>query len=154
MFFTPAECSVRGSATCHRQKLPHNHKACILHIPLFTLTLRFFQTNGEMKGLFPKIITISEENRLEFVIDEKMLQKHATTVMEGLGAAVESLNNPYVLDNVLKAVGQTHARRQVKPIMLKVGVNRLNLITWPDRRKVISARPIRLTTCQSKSHLS
>ncbi|XP_064600732.1 cytoglobin-1-like [Liolophura sinensis] len=80
---------------------------------------RFFQTNAEMKGLFPKIITISEENRLEFVIDEKMLQKHATTVMEGLGAAVESLNNPYVLDNVLKAVGQTHARRQVKPIMLK-----------------------------------
>lgn len=73
-----------------------------------------------MKTLFPKIVSINEENQLEYVIDQKMLQKHATTVLEGLGAAVESLDDPYVLDNVLKALGQTHARRQIKPIMLKV----------------------------------
>ncbi|XP_064603483.1 neuroglobin-like [Liolophura sinensis] len=80
---------------------------------------RFFKTNPDMKTLFPKIVSINEENQLEYVIDQKMLQKHATTVLEGLGAAVESLDDPYVLDNVLKALGQTHARRQIKPIMLK-----------------------------------
>ena len=75
-----------------------------------------------MKGLFPKIVKMNNDNKLEWDIDREMLQKHAVTVMEGLGAAVESLDESDFLNSVLISIGQTHIQRQVKPYMLKVSI--------------------------------
>ncbi|KAK7105144.1 hypothetical protein V1264_019744 [Littorina saxatilis] len=69
--------------------------------------------------LFPKIIRLNEVSQLEWYVDRDMLQKHAVTVMEGLGAAVESLEDSYFLNGVLIALGQTHAKRNMKAAMLK-----------------------------------
>ena len=73
-----------------------------------------------MKSVFPKIVQMNNENKLECDIDREMLQKHAITVMEGLGAAVESLDDSDFLNSVLVSIGQTHIQRHVKPQMLKV----------------------------------
>ena len=70
--------------------------------------------------LFPKIIRLNEVSQLEWYVDRDMLKKHAVTVMEGLGAAVESLEDSHFLNGVLIALGQTHAKRNMKPTMLKV----------------------------------
>ncbi|KAJ8308064.1 hypothetical protein KUTeg_012938 [Tegillarca granosa] len=80
---------------------------------------RFFETEPELKSIFPKIVRMNSENKLEWDIDKEMLQKHAVTVMEGLGAAVESLEDSDFLNSVLISMGQTHVKRQVKPQMLK-----------------------------------
>lgn len=74
-----------------------------------------------MKSLFPKIVQMNNDNKLECNIDKEMLQRHAVTVMEGLGAAVESLDDSHFLNGVLISIGQTHVHRHVKPQMLKVG---------------------------------
>ena len=63
---------------------------------------------------------MNNENQLEWEIDKDMLQKHAVSVMEGLGAAVESLDESGFLNNVLISIGQTHVKRHIKPQMLKV----------------------------------
>ncbi|KAK3604697.1 hypothetical protein CHS0354_008255 [Potamilus streckersoni] len=81
--------------------------------------LRFFEKEPELKTLFPKIIQMNNENKLEWEIDKEMLQKHAVTVMEGLGAAVESLHDSDFLNSVLISIGQTHIKRHVKPSMLR-----------------------------------
>ncbi|XP_041351045.1 neuroglobin-like [Gigantopelta aegis] len=81
--------------------------------------LKFFQTEPEMKSLFPKIIKMNESNQLEWDIDNEMLTKHAVTVLEGLGAAVENLDDSDFLNSVLISIGQTHVKRNVKPQMLK-----------------------------------
>ncbi|XP_060590010.1 neuroglobin-like isoform X2 [Ruditapes philippinarum] len=80
---------------------------------------RFFETEPNMKSLFPKIVQMNQDNKLECNIDRDMLQKHAVTVLEGLGAAVESLDDSQFLNGVLIAIGQTHVQREVKPQMLK-----------------------------------
>ncbi|XP_045172408.2 neuroglobin-1-like isoform X3 [Mercenaria mercenaria] len=81
--------------------------------------IRFFETEPSMKSLFPKIVQMNQDNKLECNIDRDMLQKHAVTVLEGLGAAVESLDDSHFLNGVLIAIGQTHVQREVKPHMLK-----------------------------------
>ncbi|XP_060590011.1 neuroglobin-1-like isoform X3 [Ruditapes philippinarum] len=81
--------------------------------------IRFFETEPNMKSLFPKIVQMNQDNKLECNIDRDMLQKHAVTVLEGLGAAVESLDDSQFLNGVLIAIGQTHVQREVKPQMLK-----------------------------------
>ena len=63
---------------------------------------------------------LNEVSQLEMDVDRDMLQRHAVTVMEGLGAAVESLEDSDFLNSVLISIGQTHVRRNVKPQMLKV----------------------------------
>ena len=73
-----------------------------------------------MKALFPKIVQMNSDNKLEHNIDKEMLQRHAVTVMEGLGAAVESLDDSHFLNGVLISIGQTHVYRDVKPQMLRV----------------------------------
>ncbi|XP_052239969.1 neuroglobin-like [Dreissena polymorpha] len=80
---------------------------------------RLFETEPQMKTMFPKIVQINHENKLETNIDREMLARHAVTVMEGLGAAVESLDDSRFLNGVLVSIGQTHVHRQVKPHMLK-----------------------------------
>lgn len=65
---------------------------------------------------------MNNENQLEWEIDKDMLQKHAISVMEGLGAAVESLDESDFLNNVMVSIGQTHVKRHIKPQMLKVSL--------------------------------
>ncbi|KAL8583847.1 hypothetical protein ACOMHN_040316 [Nucella lapillus] len=78
-----------------------------------------FETEPDLKRLFPKIVRLNEVSQLEMDADKDMLQRHAVTVMEGLGAAVESLEDSDFLNSVLISIGQTHVRRNVKPQMLK-----------------------------------
>ena len=73
-----------------------------------------------MKSFFPKIVRMNNDNELEWDVDREKLQKHAQRVMEGLGAAVESLDDSDFLNRVLISVGQTHSHRQIKAHMLKV----------------------------------
>lgn len=73
-----------------------------------------------MKSLFPKIVQMNQDNKLECNIDREMLQRHAVTVLQGLGAAVENLDDSHFLNPVLISIGQTHVHRDVKPQMLKV----------------------------------
>ncbi|KAK7507109.1 hypothetical protein BaRGS_00001960 [Batillaria attramentaria] len=80
---------------------------------------RLFETEPDLKRLFPKIVRLNEVSQLEMDVDRDMLQRHAVTVMEGLGAAVESLEDSDFLNSVLVSIGQTHVRRNVKPQMLK-----------------------------------
>ena len=87
----------------------------------YFIFLRFFETEPDMKALFPKIVQINNENKLEWAIDREMLRKHAVTAMEGLGAAVESLDDCDFLNGVLISIGQAHFHRNVRPSMLKVG---------------------------------
>ena len=82
---------------------------------------RFFESEPDLKSLFPKIVKMNNENQLEYDIDKEMLQRHAVTVLEGLGAAVESLEESDFLNSVLISIGQTHVQRHVKPNMLRVG---------------------------------
>ncbi|CAL1526879.1 unnamed protein product [Lymnaea stagnalis] len=84
-----------------------------------TVFLHFFETEPDLKMLFPKMIRMNESNQLEWDVDRDMLQKHAVTVMEGLGAAVETLHDSQLLNAVLIALGQTHDKRNIKPCMLK-----------------------------------
>ncbi|RUS81737.1 hypothetical protein EGW08_010491 [Elysia chlorotica] len=65
------------------------------------------------------MIRMNESNQLEWDVDKDMLQKHAVTVMEGLGAAVETLHDSHFLNTVLFALGQTHHKRNIRPCMLK-----------------------------------
>ncbi|CAG5129817.1 unnamed protein product [Candidula unifasciata] len=83
-----------------------------------TVFLHFFDKEPELKMLFPKMIRMNESNQLEWEVDKDMLQKHALTVMEGLGAAVETLQDSQLLNAVLIALGQTHDKRNIKPWML------------------------------------
>ncbi|XP_076464809.1 neuroglobin-like [Babylonia areolata] len=84
-----------------------------------TVFLRLFETEPDLKRLFPKIVQLNEVSQLEMAVDRDMLQRHAVTVMEGLGAAVEGLEDSLFLNSVLVSIGQTHVRRHVKPQMLK-----------------------------------
>uniref|UniRef100_A0A0B6YIN5 Globin n=1 Tax=Arion vulgaris TaxID=1028688 RepID=A0A0B6YIN5_9EUPU len=84
-----------------------------------TVFVKLFQTEPDLKRLFPKIVQMNEKNELEWEVDKDMLQRHAVTVMEGLGAAVESLDDSDFLNSVLVSIGQTHVRRSVKPQMLR-----------------------------------
>ena len=75
-----------------------------------------------MKAYFPKIVRMNNDNKLEWDVDREKLQKHARIDMEGLGAAIENLDDSDFLNSVLISVGQTHSHRQIKPQMLKVCV--------------------------------
>lgn len=79
----------------------------------------FFETRQEIKMYFPKIVRISESNQLEWDIDRNMLQQHGLTVMQGIGAAVENLDDSRFLNGILFTVGQSHVNRHIKPNMLK-----------------------------------
>ena len=103
-----------------------------IQFKIISTLFRFFETEPGLKSLFPKIVQMNSENQLEWDIDKDMLQKHAITVMEGLGAAVESLEESDFLNSVLISIGQTHIKRHVKPQMLKVNksVRKLLAIEW------------------------
>ena len=97
-----------------------------------------------MKTIFPKIVQMNKDNMLESKVDREMLQRHAVTVMEGLGAAVESLDDSRYLNTVLISIGQTHVQRNVKPAMLKV---------WQVCLRNIRARIVTIQ-CENKTYFS
>ncbi|XP_041351044.1 neuroglobin-like [Gigantopelta aegis] len=84
-----------------------------------TIFVNFFEMEPDLKSLFPKIVRMNDSSQLEWYMDKEMLQKHAVTVLEALGAAVESLEDSDFLNSVLISVGQTHFKRSIKPHMLK-----------------------------------
>lgn len=71
----------------------------------------------EFKKLFTEQMTVEDNDLL---VDEEKLRHHGNIVMEGLGAAVESLDDSVFLSNVLVTMGESHARHNVKPEMVIV----------------------------------
>ncbi|KAL5008329.1 hypothetical protein ScPMuIL_014229 [Solemya velum] len=65
-------------------------------------------------------------------IDPEKLRTHGTVVMQGLGAAVESLDDSVFLSNILIAVGDRHAKYNVNPEMIT--------LLWPSIRDVLKER--------------
>jgi hypothetical protein len=55
-------------------------------------------------------------------VDEEKLRNHGNIVMEGLGAAVESLDDSVFLSNVLVSMGASHVSHNVKPEMVIVSI--------------------------------
>jgi hypothetical protein len=51
-----------------------------------------------------------------------LTRNHGNIVMEGLGAAVESLDDSVFLSNVLVSMGASHASHNVKPEMVIVSI--------------------------------
>ncbi|CAC5426147.1 unnamed protein product [Mytilus coruscus] len=84
---------------------------------------RFFQMHPEFKKLFTEQMMV-EDNDLK--VNEEKLRHHGNIVMEGLGAAVESLDDSVFLSNVLVTMGESHARHNVKPEMV--------ILLWPAIR--------------------
>ncbi|XP_063418622.1 cytoglobin-1-like isoform X1 [Mytilus trossulus] len=84
---------------------------------------RFFQMHPEFKKLFTEQMTVEDNDLL---VDEEKLRHHGNIVMEGLGAAVESLDDSVFLSNVLVTMGESHARHNVKPEMV--------ILLWPAIR--------------------
>nr|KAG5714473.1 hypothetical protein BaRGS_006919 [Batillaria attramentaria] len=114
MQFWFMKASYRQSRVSGYQKISE-----LLLIESLLADKRLFETEPDLKRLFPKIVRLNEVSQLEMDVDRDMLQRHAVTVMEGLGAAVESLEDSDFLNSVLVSIGQTHVRRNVKPQMLK-----------------------------------
>ncbi|XP_063425413.1 cytoglobin-1-like isoform X2 [Mytilus trossulus] len=85
--------------------------------------IRFFQMHPEFKKLFTEQMTVEDNDLL---VDEEKLRHHGNIVMEGLGAAVESLDDSVFLSNVLVTMGESHARHNVKPEMV--------ILLWPAIR--------------------
>lgn len=56
----------------------------------------------------------------ELVLDEERLRAHSRIVMDGLGAAVESLEDSVILTNILIVMGERHAGYNVRPEMVSV----------------------------------
>ena len=77
---------------------------------------RLLQNEKSLRPLFLRLA----KDTLNFQLDERMLRRHATRVMEALGAAVESLDDSAALVPVLHSLGQTHSGYMVKPSMLPV----------------------------------
>ena len=73
----------------------------------------------ELKKLFSKQMMLEGD---ELTVDEEKLRHHGNIVMEGLGAAVESLDDSVFLSNVLVSMGESHARHHVKPEMVIVSI--------------------------------
>ncbi|KAK3087658.1 hypothetical protein FSP39_008833 [Pinctada imbricata] len=69
----------------------------------------------QLKKLFTSLMI---PNGQSYLIDEEKLRQHAVIVMEGLGAAVESLEDSIYLTNLLIAMGERHYNYKVRPDML------------------------------------
>ena len=70
-----------------------------------------------------------EDGEERFQVNEAELRRHALLVMDGIGLAVERLNDPDKLQQLLRAVGVRHYRAGVKPDML--GVRHVRVDFYP-----------------------
>ncbi|XP_052106725.1 cytoglobin-1-like [Mytilus californianus] len=84
---------------------------------------RFFQLHPEFKKLFTEQMMVEDD---DLKVNEEKLRHHGNIVMEGLGAAVESLDDSVFLSNVLVTMGESHARHNVKSEMV--------ILLWPAIR--------------------
>ena len=83
-----------------------------------------FVTDTALKSVFIRLTTAHagevDDEADDISIDDYMLKKHATVVMEALGAAVECLEDTSFLSGILVALGQIHAGYHVKSHYLPV----------------------------------
>lgn len=84
---------------------------------LFLIT-RLLESERELRKLFPKIVCYDNVER--FTVDEEHLRRHALLVMDGIGFAVECLDDVGKLDHFLKMVGKRHYESRVPERVLKV----------------------------------
>nr|XP_022328708.1 cytoglobin-2-like [Crassostrea virginica] len=77
---------------------------------------KLFEKNRDLKRLFHNVTR--QEADGETVLDEEKLRTHSRIVMDGLGAAVESLEDSVILTNILILMGERHAAYQVRPEMV------------------------------------
>lgn len=80
--------------------------------------LRLFEKNKDLKRLFQNMTRTEADG--ELVLDEERLRAHSRIVMDGLGAAVESLEDSVILTNILIVMGERHAGYNVRPEMVSV----------------------------------
>lgn len=77
-----------------------------------------FEKNKDLKRLFQNMTHTEADG--ELVLDEERLRAHSRIVMDGLGAAVESLEDSVILTNILIVMGERHAGYNVRPEMVSV----------------------------------
>ncbi|XP_071079687.1 neuroglobin-like [Haliotis cracherodii] len=75
------------------------------------------ESERELRKLFPKIVCYDNVER--FTVDEEHLRRHALLVMDGIGFAVECLDDVGKLDHFLKMVGKRHYESRVPERVLK-----------------------------------
>ncbi|XP_061194669.1 neuroglobin-like [Saccostrea echinata] len=77
---------------------------------------KLFEKNKDLKKLFQNLTRLEADG--EVVLDDEKLQTHSRIVMDGLGAAVESLEDSVILTNILILMGERHAGYHVRPEMV------------------------------------
>ncbi|ESO96466.1 hypothetical protein LOTGIDRAFT_159879 [Lottia gigantea] len=88
---------------------------------------RLFEIQKDLQKLFRKLLLPSET--ADYFFDEVKLQSHAMIVMQGLGAAVESLDDSVYLTNILLTMGEKHSQYNVQPEMIS--------LLWPAIRDAL-----------------
>ncbi|KAK6182159.1 hypothetical protein SNE40_009903 [Patella caerulea] len=91
---------------------------------------RLFEIQKDLQKLFKKLLLPSET--ASYFFDEVKLQSHAMIVMQGLGAAVESLDDSVYLTNILLTMGERHSRYNVQPEMIA--------LLWPAIRDALKEK--------------
>lgn len=87
-------------------------------IGLCALHCSFLSREHEMRKLFPRMVL--EDGEEKFRIDPAEVRRHALMVVEGLGLAVDYLQDTDKLNRFLRIVGTRHHHANVKPEMLTV----------------------------------
>ncbi|KAK7485017.1 hypothetical protein BaRGS_00023795 [Batillaria attramentaria] len=77
----------------------------------------FLSREREMRRLFPRMVL--EDGEEKFRMDEREVRRHALLVMDGLGLAIDCLQDPDKLHRFLRLVGVRHYRAGVTPDMLE-----------------------------------
>lgn len=91
---------------------------------------KLFEKNKDLKRLFQNMTHTEADGDL--VLDEERLRAHSRIVMDGLGAAVESLEDSVILTNILIVMGERHAGYHVRPEMVS--------LLWPAIRDTFKER--------------
>ncbi|KAJ8309158.1 hypothetical protein KUTeg_014032 [Tegillarca granosa] len=107
----PIHCSTLLQPIHASALVPPIHDSA--QVPDFLKTLE-----SDVLKLFSKIIT-TEDNGNTLGVDHEMLQRHAMLVMQGIGTAVELLEDLDELNSFLKVLGEKHNKLRVKPYMLE-----------------------------------
>jgi hypothetical protein len=87
-----------------------------------------FEKNKDLKNLFHSLTRVEADG--EVVLDEEKLRTHSRIVMDGLGAAVESLEDSVILTNILILMGERHATYNVQPEMVSVSITVVIKSDW------------------------
>ncbi|XP_064601032.1 neuroglobin-like [Liolophura sinensis] len=80
---------------------------------------RFLDNEKDLRRYFPKILQNNSKDLEKWEVNEAMLKNHALIVMEGLGAAVESIEDSTCLHAILLSVGEKHYQMRIRPQYLE-----------------------------------